>query len=146
MARPSESTGLAAELGLLLAQARRLTWARASQRLEARGHSIYAWQLLNHLRRLGPSSQRELASSAAQHPAGVSRLLDELEQRGWVARRRARDDRRCVTVALTARGRTALAQMQPEVEAGAEEALDAKLGRADQHALRALLLKLFDVH
>lgn len=133
--------GLAEELGLLLAQARRLTWNRAAQRLEQRGDSVHAWQLLNHLHRLGPSSQRELATSVAQHPAGVSRMLEELEKQRWVVRRRAADDRRKLVVELTARGRAALMAMRPEVAASAEETLS-RLTVAEQEILRGLLRKI----
>lgn len=142
--RRSAAPGLAGELGLLLAQARRLTWYRAAQRLEKRGYSVHAWQLLNHLNRLGPSSQRELATSVAQHPAGVSRMLDELEAQKWVARRRAAADRRKLVVALTARGRAVLCDMKPEVEAGADEALS-RLSLPEQETLRALLRKLCEL-
>ncbi len=49
-------------------------------RLAARGESILSLQVLGCLSRPGPVSQGELAQSAGQHPTGMSRLLDGLEQ------------------------------------------------------------------
>lgn len=141
MKRPREAAGIASELGLLLGKARRLTFGRAGARLEAFGESVHAWQLMNHLRRLGTATQRELATSAAQHPAGVSRLLDELEEQGRVVRRRSREDRRKLVVELTAKGRANLAAMQPEVERGVEEVVS-RLDASEQRELRDLLRKL----
>lgn len=135
------AAGVASELGILLGKARRMTFSAAGHKLEAIGESVHAWQLLNHLRRLGSATQRELATSAAQHPAGVSRLLDELEDQGRVVRRRSRQDRRKLVVELTAKGRANLAAMQPEVERGVEEVVS-KLDASEQRALRDLLLKL----
>ncbi|MBS2028628.1 MAG: MarR family transcriptional regulator [Deltaproteobacteria bacterium] len=136
--RPSSR---AAELGPLIAQARRLSFHRAAQRLEAHGHSMYAWQLLNQLRKLGSATQRELAAATAQHPAGVSRQLDELEHAGAVIRRRAKSDRRKIEVGMTALGKALFATMQPEVEAALEEVF-AALTASEQSELRMLLEKV----
>jgi MarR family transcriptional regulator, 2-MHQ and catechol-resistance regulon repressor len=141
--KPRDAAGVASELGALLGKARRLTFGRAGQRLEAKGESVHAWQLMNHLRRLGSATQRELAASAAQHPAGVSRLLEDLETQGRVVRRRSKEDRRKLVVELTAKGRANLAAMQPEVERGVEEALS-HLRAPELLALRDLLRKLCD--
>src|SRR5262249_41038036 len=91
MVRPARlrtSLELAEELGRLIARSRRRVWNTAAQQLEQVGESIFSWQLLSHLVRQGPSSQRELSIFTAQHPAGVSRTLYELERAGYVRRRR----------------------------------------------------------
>ena len=137
----TRSPSRAAELGPLIAQARRLSFHRAAQKLEAQGHSMYAWQLLNQLRKLGSATQRELAVATAQHPAGVSRQLDELENMGAVKRSRAKDDRRKIEVGMTALGRALFATMQPEVEAALEEVFSA-LTATEQGLLQTLLEKL----
>ncbi|MEZ5330681.1 MAG: MarR family transcriptional regulator [Thermoanaerobaculia bacterium] len=46
----------------------------------------------------------------------VTRLLDRLERRGWVERRRATADRRVVEVGITAEGRALLARLDPRIE------------------------------
>src|SRR2546421_756695 len=84
----------AAEIGSLLARSRRQVFQRAKRRLEALGESIFVWRLLAYLHDDGPSIQAELADATAQHPASISRLLDEIEDAGLVRRRRDTKDRR----------------------------------------------------
>ena len=128
-------------MGRLLFRARRALWSAAAGRLEARGESVLAWQLLNQLQRCGPGTQREIAERAAQHPTGVSRLLEQLERGGFVRRRRDAADRRKVRVEITAHGVLRLEESRPEVLTAVDEVLR-PLSLAERHALRALLGKL----
>src|SRR6266436_1600073 len=129
------------ELGRLVFGARRALWSAAAGRLEARGESVLAWQLLNQLQRCGPGTQREIADRAAQHPTGVSRLLEELERGGHVRRSRDRTDRRKVRVQITPLGSARLEESRPEVLAAVDEVLR-PLDPAEREALRTLLDKL----
>jgi len=129
------------ELGRLLSRARRALWSGASRRLEAHGESVLAWQLLNQLQRSGPATQREIAERAAQHPTGVSRLLEELERGGYVRRHRDRSDRRKVRVEITSSGIARLEQSRPEVMTAVDEVLG-PLTIAERQALRSLLGKI----
>jgi DNA-binding MarR family transcriptional regulator len=52
----------------------------------------------------GPASQQGLADSLSLDPSNVVGLLNELEERELVTRRRDRDDRRRHIVALSSRG------------------------------------------
>jgi len=139
--QPRGSRRLNEEVGRLLFRARRALWAAAGGRLEARGESVLVWQLLNQLQRWGSGTQREIAERAAQHPTGVSRLLDELERGGYVHRSRETDDRRKVRVEITPAGTARLEQSRPEVLRAVDEVLR-PLSVAERHALRALLEKL----
>jgi MarR family 2-MHQ and catechol resistance regulon transcriptional repressor len=129
------------DLGRALFRARRLLWTHAASRLEARGESILAFQMLAHLQRCGPTGQSELATATAQHPTGVSRLLDELEQGGFVRRARDRRDRRKLRVEITALGIARLEEARPQVSGAVEEVLR-PLAAAERRALSALLEKL----
>jgi MarR family transcriptional regulator, lower aerobic nicotinate degradation pathway regulator len=129
------------ELGRLLSRARRALWSGSARRLEARGESVLAWQLLNQLQRWGPATQREIAERAAQHPTGVSRLLDELERGGYVRRHRDPADRRKVRVQITPPGIARLEQSRPQVTAAVDEVLG-PLTLAERQALRSLLGKI----
>ncbi|MFL5312735.1 MAG: MarR family winged helix-turn-helix transcriptional regulator [Myxococcales bacterium] len=129
------------EVGRLLFRARRALWSAAAGRLEAHGESVLAWQLLNQLQRAGPGTQREVADRTAQHPTGVSRLLEELERGGYVRRTRDASDRRKVRVEITAHGLSRLEGSRPEVLTAVDEVLR-PLSLAERHALRALLEKL----
>jgi len=81
-----ESDRAAAELVRLVGQTRRRLWIAAARALAGRGESVVAWSLVNRLAELGPLTQRELADASAQHPAGVSRQLGELERKGLTSR------------------------------------------------------------
>lgn len=68
----------------------------------------------------------------------ITRLLDRLEQRGWIARDRSPDNRRVVNVSITAAGLDLLAEMQQPVLELHERQLG-HLSPADLGQLTALL-------
>ena len=117
--------------------------AEADRRLAERGEGVLHFQVLSALRRSGPCAQNELAESIGQHPTGISRLLEELEQAGLVRRARNRLDRRKQVVAPTARGRSFLAERQPLVDAAVEQVLS-PLAKAERVALRDLLWRMLE--
>src|SRR5262249_59903274 len=90
------------ELVRLVGQTRRRLWIAAARALAARGESVVAWALVNRLAELGPLTQRELADASAQHPAGVSRPLDELERNGHSTPRANSSERRLPRAGPTA--------------------------------------------
>lgn len=134
---------LSGELGLLIARLRRIVLTGAQARLVAMGESLLAWQILSRLVREGAHSQRDLAETTAQHPAGISRLVDDLEARGEVERRRDTDDRRKLQVAVTPAGRRRYDDLYPKIVESIDEAV-AVLSLAERRTLRALLRKVVD--
>lgn len=72
---------------------------------------------LKTLQRTGPVAVGGLAAALAVHQSSMSVLLDRLEERGLVTRRRRDSDQRVVDVALTARGK-AMALDAPEAAQG----------------------------
>lgn len=137
--RPAPS--LAEEIASGISRVRRRLVAEADRRLAQRGEGVLAFQVLSTLHRCGPSAQNELAQSIGQHPTGMSRLLDELEQARLVRRTRDRSDRRKIVVEPTARGRAFVQQGRPLVDAAVEEVL-APLARAERRTLRDLLWRM----
>jgi len=129
------------ELATLLARSRRKLWSNASRRMETQGESMLVWQLLHRLRCDGAMTQVDLAFRTGQHPAGVSRLLDTLEQLGQVQRERDPDDRRKMRVDLTRPGRDRLRAADPVVTGAADEVFT-PLSPAERRSLKALLVKL----
>ena len=130
-----------AELVRLVGQTRRRLWIAAARALAARGESIVAWSLVNRIAELGPLTQRELADASAQHPAGVSRQLDELERTGLTARVTDPADRRRRRVELTAAGVRWFQQMRPLVSAATAPVL-AVLRPAERRVLTAMLQRV----
>jgi DNA-binding MarR family transcriptional regulator len=134
---------LSGELGLLVARMRRIVLTGAQARLSAMGESLPAWQILSRLVREGAHSQRDLAETTAQNPAGISRLVDDLEARGEVERRRDTVDRRKLQVAVTPAGRRRYDEIYPRIVESIDEAV-AVLSLAERRTLRALLRKVVD--
>lgn len=137
----AESDSLLYEVGTLIARARRLVWTAAAHELEAHGFSMVTWVLLATLVRSGPATQREIADATGQHPAGVSRLVNDLEAKKLVRRHRDDDDRRRARVEITAAGKAFCRSARPHVIGALREALG-PISTTEQRALRALLLKL----
>ena len=92
-------------LGFLLHDATRLIRRRFELRGQAFGLSSAQWRLLVHLVREGSASQARIAELLEIEPISVSRLVDRMEQAGWVERRASRGDQRLVEVHLTPAGR-----------------------------------------
>jgi DNA-binding MarR family transcriptional regulator len=89
-----------------LAQAiRRARGARAGTE---RALTLSQFSLLQPLARGRAARVRELADEAGISPSTATRILDALERRAVVRRSRSPDDRRGVTVTLTALGREAV--------------------------------------
>ena len=72
-------------------------------------------------------------------------LLDELEERGYVVRKRDSDDRRRHLVNVTPEGKEALRELRA-IGKGVEKEFLAPLDADDRQALHALLLRLAAYH
>jgi DNA-binding MarR family transcriptional regulator len=134
---------LAEEIGMLIARSRRLIWQEAGRKLDSAGESLLAWQTLTRLMNDGPTTQRALADAMGQHPAGVCRLLEDLEERGFVQRVRNPDDRRCMQVRLTTKGRARHKHFRPHIIEAMQTALQ-PLSASERKVLRDLLERVAD--
>lgn len=137
----SSSILLAEEVYRLVGRSRRALWMAAARCLEGRDESIFTWQAVCYLVRNGPTNQRDLAYATAQHPAGISRLVDELETSGMVRRTPDKEDRRRLLVQATPKGRAWLESATPHVMGAVDEAMG-NLSSSDREELRALLERL----
>ena len=73
------------------------------------------WTVLMALREWGQSSSGELARGICHDAGSLTRMLDQLEKRGLIARTRSETDRRVVSLSLTARGRAMVEMLLPRV-------------------------------
>src|ERR1044072_4145004 len=71
--------------------------------------------LLTALLEAGPFSQQMLAEKMRVNRSLVVGIVDDLERRGWVERRRAPADRRSYQLHVTEGGRRAREEMAPHV-------------------------------
>jgi DNA-binding MarR family transcriptional regulator len=86
----------------------------------------------------------QLASAIVLSPSGLSRLVDRLEARGYLARQPCSEDRRCQFAALTEDGLAALERGWPTYAAGIARHFAVRFSDADVEALRDLLDRLAD--
>lgn len=90
-------------------------------------------------------SQHELGERACVDASSMVALIDQLEGRGLVARRRDPDDRRRHAVSLTEQGRAVVGQLE-RARDGATDELLAPLDADERETLIALLHKLGRAH
>jgi MarR family 2-MHQ and catechol resistance regulon transcriptional repressor len=109
--------------------------------LTRRGLSEPQFATLEALLHLGPLRPSELAAKLLCTPGNMTPVLDHLARRGLLTRRREPDDRRCVRVVLTARGRALIQRLFP-AHAARVAATFAVLDAREQIALRELCRKL----
>jgi MarR family 2-MHQ and catechol resistance regulon transcriptional repressor len=89
--------------------------ARTSKAMTAHDLSVSQFGALEALHHLGPMQLSELARKLLKTSGNITMVVDNLERRKLVARRRLEDDRRCVIVGLTARGEALIARVFPLV-------------------------------
>ncbi len=88
-------------LGFLLNDATRLIRRRFEARAAELGLTSAQWRLLVHLMRNGPMPQARLADLLEIEPISVSRLVDRMQEAGWVTRCPDPNDRRIRIVEVT---------------------------------------------
>ena len=139
----SPSPTLLHELTRLISKTRRSLYLAAARELGTRGEEMSAWIVAARLVERRAASQKDLADITGQHPAGISRLLDEMDRRGLTARAADPLDQRRRLVTLTPAGRRWHKQLEPIVLRATESVLGI-LGLTEQHQLRTLLRRLVE--
>lgn len=131
------------KLAPLLQDAARRLWTRFETRTAAHGLSAAQWRLLGQLLREGPSTQTALAALLGVEPISVSRLLDRMEQGGWLHREAHPDDRRARIVVASEKARSIAPDAKRIVEVIYDEAL-AGLSDSERRTFHSALLKITD--
>src|SRR3954470_9400840 len=142
LVQPPDSA-MARRLGFLIAQAHHRFRLRADEILRPLGIEIRHFGALTALAD-GVPSQRELADRLRVSGPVVVEMVDALEARGMVERRRDRVDRRSNALVVTDAGRAALEAARGELDAVTVE-LVAPIGPDGDAELRALLRKLLQI-
>ncbi|HET7466942.1 MAG TPA: MarR family transcriptional regulator [Candidatus Dormibacteraeota bacterium] len=126
--------------GALLTIAARTGQELARRRLSPLGLSVQLCGVMNLLAQ-GPISQQGLGEQLGIDRTTVVELIDDLEKRGVVERRRNASDRRSYALHLTARGRTVQKRAAKAFDAAAAEYF-APLTAADQKTLADMLRRM----
>ncbi len=116
---PTHYDGTAEETRVLNAY---IKLVRAADTLSARllekkshgGLSISQFGTLEALYHLGPMLQKEIGEKILKSSGNITMVIDNLEKKGFVQRVRDADDRRCMVVSLTDRGRKEIKEILPD--------------------------------
>lgn len=115
--------------------------ARQARRLKEHGLTMSQFGVLEALHHIGPLSQTELSAKLLKTGGDMTMVVDNLERRGLVKRARRRDDRRVVSVRLTAGGRRFIRRLMPGQAKEIVGDMD-RLSASEQAALRRMCRRL----
>ena len=134
-------TNLDRSFGFLLHDIARLLRKRYEQRARPFGLTRAQWQILAHLQRHEGVNQSGLAEIIEIEPVTVGRLIDRMEEAGWVERRADPGDRRAHRLFLTARARPMLERCHNLAEELRAEAFTG-ISEGEREILTALLMRI----
>jgi MarR family transcriptional regulator for hemolysin len=127
--------------GFLLHDIARLMRKRFDQRARALGLSRAQWQVLVHLARHEGINQRGLAEILEIENITLGRLIDRMEEAGWVERRPDLRDRRAHLLYMTEKVAPMMARMHALAEETRAEAL-AGVSAAEREAMMNQLTQI----
>lgn len=134
-------------LGFLLHDASRLLRRRFEQHSSRFGLSSAQWRLLVRVYKEEGIAQARLAELLEIEPISVSRLVDRMEQAGWIERRSDAADRRVRTIHLTDRSRAVFGEMRvlaADVFAGALAGMEPDESQTVLRGLEKIIANLSD--
>ncbi len=102
-------------IGYLIRRARNLMTARVEAEFDRRAVTFVQWIVLMQLRDGLASTAAEISRDMCHDSGALTRVLDQLEQRGLIERRRNRADRRTVEIGITPDGLTMVNSLVPTV-------------------------------
>jgi DNA-binding MarR family transcriptional regulator len=105
------------------------------------GCSFQQWVVLMHLRDGLVLTVADLSRELRHDSGAMTRLIDQLEARGWLERRRNLEDRRVVELSLTSEGNTIAESLIPLAVSTLNNALD-DFTREEVQQLQSLLRRL----
>jgi DNA-binding MarR family transcriptional regulator len=137
----AESFHLQDSLGYLVKRAQHLMRDRIESEFASQGISFQQWIVLMHLRDGISTTVAGLCQELRHDSGAMTRLIDQLEERGFIARRRKSADRRVVDLALTPAGRKMVNSLVPLTVNTLNDAL-ADFTKADLQQFQSLLRRI----
>jgi DNA-binding MarR family transcriptional regulator len=110
-----ESLKADGSVGYLVKRCGILMTQLAERRFQSRPISFSQWLVLIHLAQQQHICATELSEHLGHDMGALTRVVDELERRGFARRERSRRDRRAVEIAITAAGRRQAQSAKPIV-------------------------------
>ena len=102
-------------IGYLIKRAQRLMQDRIEAVFASQGIAFQQWVVLMHLRDGLATTTAGLCQEIRHDSGAMTRLIDQLEERGFIGRRRQEADRRIVDLELTPAGRKMVESLIPLV-------------------------------
>ena len=130
-------------IGYLLRRLHGIWLARFEAVLARAGMTLTQWIVLIQLRDGLSHTASEIAYGLQHDSGALTRVIDQLERRGLVARRRSARDRRVVELELTHAGQAAVAELLPAVVEQTNRALE-PLSRDEFRKFRDALVRILD--
>jgi DNA-binding MarR family transcriptional regulator len=125
-------------LGFLIHDVQRLMRKRFEARASDVGLSAAQWRLMARVAKEEGVAQARLAELLEIEPISVSRLVDRMEEGGWIERRQDAADRRVRTIHPTPKAR----EVYAKVKAMAVEVYEESLKGVPPEARRGLIFGL----
>lgn len=107
------------------------------------GATLQMWRVLAALRERDGRRMGDLSATTSIEVSTLTRLVDTMEAKGLVARRRAADDARAIVLQVTPAGRRLTQRIVPIAERYEQVAL-AGFSPAEAERLKAALRRLYD--
>lgn len=124
--------------GFLIGDVSRSLKRDFERRVQRMGLTMTQWRAIAHLSRNAGINQAMLADILEVTPITLTRLIDRMEEAGWVERRRDLTDRRAVCLHLTPAVQPLLDQMHNHAKA-AHDAAFAGISKTDEESMQHLL-------
>lgn len=128
-------------IGYLIKRAQRLAQERIETRFEQQGCTLQQWVVLMHVRDKIALSTADLCRELHHDSGAMTRLIDQLEARKLIERRRNAEDRRVIELSLTRAGEKTLDNLIPFACDTLNVALD-DFTREEVKTLQALLRRM----
>lgn len=127
--------------GYMIANTGRRMTSTLTQLFQPHNLTSEQWSLLFALHHHVGVSQKELAELTGKDPANVTRILDQLERKGFVRREANPDDRRSFRMRNTPEG-TAIAVALATIEERFVEEAVAGISEADLETFRTVMMAI----
>ncbi|WP_354443620.1 MarR family winged helix-turn-helix transcriptional regulator [Ottowia thiooxydans] len=142
---PNDQPFVDAYLPALLAQASQLISTEFHAIVRKNGLSVLEWRVLATLADSGPITIGQLAQKSVSKQPTVTRLLDRMEQQGFIERLPAAKDRRLTLVRMTRAGEKMIAGLIQKAHAHEASVLE-PFGAKRSKELKKVLLELIALH
>ena len=130
-------------IGYLMKRTSAMMTDRIEATFESHGFTFTQWVVLMYLRDGIGVTPATICRDIRHDSGALTRVIDQLEERGLIERQRSREDRRAIELRLTPAGREMAEQLLPLTVNCLNEALDVfTVDEAQQ--LKNLLQRMFD--